>query len=83
MKIELSPKAAKYLSRLDKPTKGRLIAALEKLTQEPPEGDIKSLVGKDGFRLRVGQYRVLFDIMDNIIVVHEIGPRGQIYKGGK
>lgn len=82
MNVELSPKAAKYLSRLDNPMKDRIKAALRKLAEEPPQGDIKAMSGRDGYRLRVGNYRLLFDIMDNAIVVYEIGLRGQIYKGG-
>lgn len=39
------------------------------------------MVGRGGYRLRIGDYRALFDIIDNEIVVHEIGLRGQIYKG--
>lgn len=81
MNVELSPKAAKYLSCLDKPVKDRIKAALRKLEEEPPEGDIKSMAGKDGYRLRIGKYRALFDIGDDRIIVHEIGLRGQIYKG--
>ena len=39
------------------------------------------MAGRDGYRLRIGGYRALFDITENEIVVYEIGPRGQIYKG--
>lgn len=82
MNVELEPKAAKYLRRLNEPSKSRIIQALKKLSEDPPKGDIKSLTGKDGYRLRVGSYRVLFDIMDAKIIVYDIGPRGQIYKRG-
>lgn len=71
----------KIHKRLNEPQKGRITQALEQLSKEPPEGDIKSLTGRDGYRLRVGDYRVLFDIIDDEIAVHEIGLRGQIYKG--
>lgn len=81
MNVLISPKAAKYLKRLNEPQKGRIIKALEQLAKEPPEGDIKSPTGRDGYRLRVGDYRILFDIIDNEIAVHEIGLRGQIYRG--
>ena len=83
MKVELSPQAAKYLERLNQPQKGRIIKALMKLKLEPPEGDIKALSGKDGFRMRVGGYRILFDVLDKAIVVYAIAPRGEAYKGGK
>lgn len=80
MKVELSPWADKYLQSMDEQIKKRITAALRKLSQEPPQGDIKSLTGKDGYRLRVGQYRILFDIIDHKIVVYDIGPRGQVYR---
>jgi hypothetical protein len=57
MNTELSPQAAKYLKRLNEPDKSRIIKALRKLELEPPQGDIKSLAGKDGYRLRIGDYR--------------------------
>ena len=83
MRVEVEPKAAKYLTRLNNPHKERILKALRKLEKEPPEGDIKSLVGRDGYRLRVGDYRILFDVMADHIAVHEIAPRGQVYKGGR
>lgn len=83
MKVELSPKAAKYLERLNQPQKGRIIKALKKLELEPPEGDIKALHGKDGFRMRVGDCRILFDLTEQVVVVYAIAPRGEAYKGGR
>lgn len=37
--------------------------------------------GVDGYRLRVGDFRILFDVNGVIIDIIEIGNRGQIYKG--
>ena len=82
MNVELLRDAVKYLNRMNQPDKGRITRALEKLELEPPQGDITPLEGKDGYRLRVGGYRVLFDIEENMIVVYDIAPRGQAYKGG-
>lgn len=81
LNVVLSPRAAKFLKKLHEPQKGRIIKALEQLAKEPPEGDVKSLVGRDGYRLRIGDYRALFDVVNAEIVVYEIGLRGQIYKG--
>ena len=81
MKTVLSPQAAKYLKRLNEPIKGRIITALKKLEEEPPQGAIKSLTGQDGYRLRVGGYRVLFGMKADIIVITDIASRGQVYKG--
>ena len=51
--------------------------AMEKI----PLGDIKRLQGiENGYRLRVGDLRVLFSIEDNIVYVDNIVSRGQAYK---
>lgn len=76
--IVYSKKAVKFLKKQDVPTRKRLVTAIEKL---PLEGDIKKLQGVDGYRLRVGDFRVLFDVNGIIIDIIEIGNRGQIYKG--
>ena len=80
MEVKLSPKVDKYIKGLNEPIKSRINNGLEKLESNPPRGDIKALSNKDRFRLRVGGYRILFDIIGQSIYVHEIGPRGQIYK---
>lgn len=77
-RIMFSKKAEKFLRKQDKPTQRRLIEAISKL---PLEGDIKKLQGADGYRLRVGNYRVLFDVNGIILDIIDIGNRGQIYKG--
>ena len=79
MNVVLSAKAAKTLERINEPLKGRIIAALHKLKQDPPKGDIRPLTGRSGYRLRIGGWRVLFGIKSETIVVTEIAPRGQAY----
>ena len=76
--ISYSKKAIKFLKRQDVPSQKRLIAAISRL---PLEGDIKKLQGIDGYRLRVGNFRVLFTVDGIIIDIIDIGNRGQIYKG--
>lgn len=85
MRIEYSKKAAKYIGTLDKPTKRRIKEAIEGLTEQPPEGDIKTMQGfADGrLRLRVGKYRVVYKyIGTNAVVLYiiEVGSRGDTYK---
>lgn len=77
MDIEYSKKAIKYINTLDRPTKKRLREAIEKI----PFGDIKKLQGiDDGYRLRVGDLRVLFTIENSLVYIDNIVPRGQAYK---
>ena len=77
MQIQNSKKAVKYINSADKPTKKRLKSAIEKI----PFGDVKKLQGvDDGYRLRVGDLRVLFSMEDDKIFIDNIIPRGQAYK---
>jgi mRNA interferase RelE/StbE len=80
MRIELSNTARKQFRRLNEPYKSRIAKALDDLEKEPPEGDIKKLQGRDGYRAVVGGYRILFDIETDRIDVFQISPRGQAYK---
>lgn len=42
--------------------------------------NVRKLRGRDGFRLRVGDYRVIFDQDGAVLDILEIGPRGSIYE---
>lgn len=76
VQIEYSKKATKYINALDKPTKQRIKSGIEKL----PTGDIKKLKGIDnGYRLRIGDLRVLFSMENDYIYIDNILPRGQVY----
>jgi len=80
MRACLHKDADKYLSRLNAKDRERINDAIDKLEKEPPEGDIEPLTGQQGFRTRVGDYRLLWRIKDNTILVTHIDPRGQVYK---
>lgn len=79
--IILSKSASKYLAKQDKKTTDRIIASINGLLKTPMQGDIESIQGeKAKMRLRVGSYRVLFNVKSDIIEVMDIGPRGDVYK---
>jgi mRNA interferase RelE/StbE len=81
VEVLLHHTADKYLSRLNAIDRDRINAALDDLEKEPPEGDIRPVSGQPGlFRTRVGDYRLLWKIKDNHILVTHIDPRGQVYK---
>ncbi len=77
MDIQYSKQAIKFLKKQDKPTRKRIVTAINLL----PAGDVKNLQGRNSYRLRVGDYRVIFDIHGNILYIEKIGNRGQVYKG--
>lgn len=77
--VKLTKKAEKFIKKQDKDTQNRIIKAILQI----PEGDIKKLKGlNDVYRLRVGDIRVLFEKNDKefVIIIIDIGNRGQIYK---
>ena len=77
LEIQYSKQAIKFLKNQDLPTRKRILTAINAL----PAGDVKSLQGRSGYRLRVGDYRVIFDKEGNILYIEKIDNRGQIYKG--
>lgn len=76
MIINYSKQAIKFLSKQDKPTRIRIIEAINQL----PQGDVKKLQGQKLYRLRVGDYRVIFDKNGDILYIVKIDNRGQVYK---
>ena len=69
MIIKLSKTFQKSFKALDKPIKQRVRTAIEKL----PLGDIKKLQGYTAmYRLRIGNYRVIFEMNNDIIYIKDI-----------
>lgn len=84
MEIRFDKSAVKFLKSLPQKLRISILEAIRGLTQKPPKGDIKPLQGyKDGRqRLRIGKYRVIYRYTQEveILVIMEIGSRGDIYK---
>lgn len=78
MEIEYSKQAEKFLKRQDADTRDRIRNAIRNL----PAGDVKRLQGRNGYRLRVGSYRVIFDNDGHVLYIERIDNRGQVYKEG-
>lgn len=76
-----SPSALKQLEKLEHNIRERIVIALERLRLRPESCDIKKLIGMQGYRFRVGDYRVIFDMEKDklIILVLQIGHRKNIY----
>ena len=79
--IIFSQKAKKQLFKLDKAIQERIISALERIRIRP-EAYITKLVGDPGYKLRVGDYRVIMDIDKGnlFVLIIKIGHRKDIYK---
>ncbi|MEX1193135.1 MAG: type II toxin-antitoxin system RelE/ParE family toxin [Brumimicrobium sp.] len=80
--ILLTKKAKKQLDKLKNNIADPIIEAISNLAYEPrPNGSIK-LKGRDSYRIRIGNYRVIYEIQDEelIIDVIALGHRKDIYK---
>lgn len=53
---------------------------IETAIQLLPVGDVKKLKGQPYYRLRVGDFRVLFDRNGEVLLIVKIDNRGQVYK---
>ncbi|MEW5953356.1 MAG: type II toxin-antitoxin system RelE/ParE family toxin [Bacillota bacterium] len=82
-KILFSPRARKDFKKIDRETKTKVKEALNGILAIPPRGDIKKLKGfKERYRLRVGDWRILYSLDRKIgeLIVLEILPRKDAYK---
>jgi mRNA interferase RelE/StbE len=81
-KIVITRRALKDLEKIDKKTKNFIGKKIKEYTQEDPLRHARKLVDpKIGtYRFRIGDYRVIFDIEDDTIVILRIGHRREIYK---
>lgn len=81
--IEFLLSAKRALARLDKPVQRRIVGEIETLADDPRRAGTEPLKGGEGqWRLRVGDWRVIYTIEDArlIVLVVVIGHRGDIYR---
>ena len=69
-RLELTKTAAKELRSLERGWMGKILVALEALAEEPRPSGCKKLVGSEfTYRIRVGDYRVVYELQDSILLV--------------
>ena len=82
-RVELKPAARRALKKLDRPVQRRIVSAAEGLAENPRPSACEKLTGAtDLFRIRVGDYRIIYQIQDDVllILVVKVGHRGDVYK---
>ena len=81
-RIEFRPAAVRELRKMDRSTQPRIRGAIELLGQDPRPPASRPLRGREGYRLRVGDYRIIYTINDRIllVVVVTIGHRRDVYQ---
>lgn len=81
--IQISRSALKSLQRLQRRDQQRIRAAIELLAANPRPPACVALAGEANvYRIRVGDYRVLYEVFDGILVIHvvAVGHRREIYR---
>ena len=82
--VVIRRQAQKKLQSLPRPERARIAEKIHQLGLDPdyPALDVKRLQGEPYFRLRVGDWRLIFDRQDavRVIAIERIKPRGDAYK---
>ncbi len=81
-RVEFRPAALRELRRLDRSVQPRIQGAITLLAQDPRPPASRPLRGREGYRLRVGDYRIIYIINDGVllVVVVTIGHRREVYR---
>ena len=81
-RVDLSGRAEKDLDRLPPRGAARVIAALRRLAEDPRPAGASKLVAVEGYRLRVGEYRIVYDVDDTaqVATVYRVRHRREVYR---
>ena len=81
-RVEILRRAEKSLRKLPRHEFERVRDAIRTLGDDPRPVGCKKLVGRDGWRIRVGRYRVIYEIEDTIriVLILDVGHRREAYR---
>ena len=80
--VNFSKHAVKELAKINEPYYSNIKQAISALAENPRPQGCKKLKGRDGYRIRTGDYRIIYDIFDHILTIDIIalGHRKNIYE---
>lgn len=82
--VEFTTAAAKEIRKLDPGIRRRVLAGIAQLEVDPRPQGVRKLVGfDDAWRIRIGDYRVLYEVVDAVVVVtvFRVAHRRHVYDG--
>ena len=81
-RIEIRRQATKDLARIERKGRQRFAAAIDELAHNPRSAGCKKLRNREGRRVRVGEYRILYSIEEErlLVLVVRIGYRREAYR---
>lgn len=80
--VEILRKAQKQLAQIEQMDRERIVEAVERLADNPRPPGCKRLSGRPAWRIRIGSYRVIYEIQDDrlLVMVVTIGNRREVYR---
>lgn len=83
LEIRYSSQAEKFLRKINKEDTLRIRAKIRQYANNPDElkNQVKKLTNSLYYRLRVGDYRIIFTETGEIMYIEKIGNRGNVYRG--
>ena len=81
-KIVFRKSVAKDLRRIPNQDVRRILATVDSLSEEPRPSGIEKLSGQEKYRARQGNYRIIYEIKDDevVVVVVKVGHRRDVYR---
>lgn len=82
-RVEFSTAAAREVRKLDPRVRARILAQIRALEEDPRPQGCRKLVGEENaWRIRVGDYRVLYEVLDRVVTVtvFRVAHRGEVYR---
>ena len=80
--ISLKKRAIRALEKINEPHYSKIKEAIYNLANNPKPLGCKKLKGREGYRIRVANYRIIYDVFDDILSVNviDLGHRKEIYE---
>ena len=81
-RVELRPAAVRALKKIHPQERGRIQGPIALLDHDPRPPNAKALQGRPGFRVRVGDYRIIYTIEDGVLLIVAVtsGHRREAYR---
>ncbi len=71
-KVRIEKTVEKVLLKINEPYFSKIKSAILSLSNNPRPNGYKKLKGRDGYRIRVADYRIIYDIFDEILLIEVI-----------
>lgn len=81
-RLEVSRTAHRQIRRLPMQTQERINSVIARLAENPRPSGVKKLTAREGYRVRVGDYRILYKINDKAetVIIYRVMSRGDVYR---